>query len=230
MSLFTKHEYQHDLIKQLLIASQLIIFIRFIKDRSVLLACINLSILGIIMLISQIIDHQYELSNTTTNVLTSISHLSSEPDHIVVRNTVNKLMDNLQTMILFQMLYSNWYHWSITYQNPEIRYKTIFLFLIDDWFSLNSYPTLFSIVLDISLLIIQLIMINIQNNRIFVTNTETSNDHQDNQTVLAFLTNSYYDSYHHDSIISTTTREPTQEPLLQEHTDPPVANYGTTTS
>ncbi|CAB4255291.1 hypothetical protein, no similarity [Maudiozyma barnettii] len=240
MVLFTKHEHQRDLTKQLLVASQLLIFIRFSRDRSFLLACINISILGVVMLISQIVDHQYELTSAVLSSSASSTHrLSSETDHSVVRNTVNKLMDNLQTAILFQTLYSMWYHWTVTHRHPDRIYDTIFLFLIEDSFPLNAWPTLFSVILDTILLIIQLIMINIQNSRMLITTTtatttvqdpyngsshrEDSHVDIDNQTVLGFLTNNYYYSYHHNQDTAT------QEPLLQEHTASPATDYGSTT-
>lgn len=192
-----------DLYKQLLSVGSIIIYIRFIKDRSILISLLNIINFSIISLINQILDNQY-----------NVEEIDEEEDTgDIIHKTVNKLFSNLQNLIVVQVFYSIWYHYNykISFQESKIHYyQTIFLFLIDDQFPLNPSPIFFFFLLDTMLLLIQLIMINIQLKRLHREHTVRNNSNdgnntdtiRNNDTVIGFLTNEYDE----DSITTGETR------------------------
>lgn len=174
MTVGVRHELVNHVTRQLLLASYVVVFLRFMRDRSLVLAALNVLILSVINLICQIINNQYE-----------IEIVMNDSETEVVCNTVNKLLSNTQTFILLQCFYSIWYHYTFTFRHSEKIYSTIFLFLIEDDFPLNKWSTVTCSILDTGLLLLQLALINIQANRL----PDSTSCHY--STILMFLTNNY---------------------------------------
>ena len=212
-----------DFYRQLLLCGIVIIYIRFIKDRSILIGIINIINFGIISLINQILDNQYVMEEQE----------EEEDTRDIIHRTINKLFSNLQNIIVVQVLYSIWYHYNyiVTFDEGRIHYyRTIFLFLIDDQFPLNPNPIIFFVVLDIMLLLIQLIMINIQLKRLHKEHDTTiqtrNNDATENSdTVIGFLTNDYG-----EDLATITELEEETQPLINESTSLQRDNNTITTS
>lgn len=217
----------NDLYKQLLLIGTIIIYIRFIKDRSILICLINIINFGIISLINQILNNQYVIEE---------EEQEEENTGDIIHKTINKLFSNLQNLIIVQVFYSVWYHYNymVSFEEGKIHYyRTIFLFLLDDQFPLNPNPLIFFLVLDIMLLLIQLILINIQLKRLHREHTTTTQNRANNidimgnsDTVIGFLTNDYGE----DPATPITELENETQPLINESTSQRQQDSNTTTS